>query len=206
MIFAAQAGDGKERACYIRFFNGAAGAQTADIFVNDQLIVQDLAHGAFSPFRQAKSGAYRVEVRIDGGNTELDYSELLSLMEDMSYTVAMTGDAAHLGLAVVPLDLRRDIRRPNVRFANVVPYDTVLDVDINHRRAAEGLMYREVSNDIAIAADGHVVTVFDSYGRKVLEDGLQIQANHNYLGMIAGSMEDPENAPGLYVAEDMPLL
>ena len=112
---------------YVRFFNGALGADTADIFVNGELVAQNLRHGAFSEFRKAQPGAYNIEVRNIGEDNDVAYTELISFMEDMAYTMALTGDMSHLSFAVLPLDLRHDVRLPNLRFANVMPFDTVND-------------------------------------------------------------------------------
>lgn len=200
MIFSTQVN--KSETCFIRFFNGAADADSAEIFVNDELLVENLGHGKFSPFHRAVPGAYKIEVRI---TPQESVSELMSFMEDVSYTIALTGNAEHMSFAVIPLDLRKDIKLPNIRFANVIPFDTVVDIDINGRSAAEGLMYKEVSEDVNIEPGNHSVAVYDSYNEKIIEDGLTIAAGKNYLGMISGVIEDPQNLPGLYVAEDMPL-
>ena len=196
----------KEQACYVRFFNGALGLDTADIFVNGELVSEGLRHGAFSPFRKAKPGAYKIDVKMGGQGSDVVYTELVSLMEDIAYTMALTGDASHMSLAVLPLDLRQDVRLPNIRFANVMPFDTVIDIDINGQKAVAGLMFKELSDGIEIEPQNHYVTVFDASSQKILEDGLTIAAGKNYLAVISGSMGEPQNPPALFVAADMPVL
>ena len=196
----------KGQVCYVRFFNGALGLDTADIFINGELMSQNLQHGAFSAFRKAKPGAYRMDVKVGGQESDVVFTELVSFMEDVAYTVTLAGDAQHLSLAVLPLDLRHDVRLPNIRFANVMPYDTVLDIDINGGKAVAGLMYKELSNNIEIVPQNHYITVYDADSQKILEDGFTIEAGKNYLGIIAGSMGEPQNPPALYLATDMPIM
>ena len=196
----------QQQTCYVRFFNGALGLDMADIFVNGELISEGLRHGVFSAFRKAKPGAYRIDVKVGGQYSDVAYSELVSMMEDVAYTMALTGDAGHLSLAILPLDLRQDIRLPNIRFANVMPFDTVIDIDINGHRAVAGLMFKEISEDIEIEPQNHYVTVYDANSQKILEDGLTIASGKNYLAIIAGSMNEPQNPPALFVAADMPVL
>ena len=202
MIFAAEMA--KEQSCYIRFFNGACGLDDADIFVGGEVVAQNLAHGAFSEFRKAQPGAYNVEVCI-GGN-EVEYSELFSFMEDMAYTIVLVGNPEHIDMAIISLDLRQDFKRPNLRFANMMPHDTVIDINIDRHKAVQGLAYKEVSYHIEIMPGNYVVTVFDDESRKILEDGITIAADHSYLAIAAGSVAEPENPPGLYIAEEMPFL
>ena len=198
----------QEKAGYIRFFNGAVGVEAADIFVNGELVVENLEHGAFSPYKKAKPGAYSIEVRIAQGNSDVMYSELISLMEDMAYTMAMAGDAGHLDMAIISLDLRMDAARPNVRFANLVPYDTVMDIEIDKQTAVRGLMYKEASEHVEIKKDNlkFSVTVINSDDEVILEDGLSVKPDGSYIVMIAGSMSVPESVPQLYMAEDLPML
>jgi len=196
----------KEQACYVRFFNGALGMDAADIFINDEMVSQGLQHGKFSAFRKAKPGAYKLDIRVDGEESDTVFTELVSFMEDVAYTVALAGDAAHLSLAVLPLDLQKDLRLPNIRFANLIPHDTVIDISINGQNAVDGLMFREVSENIEILPQNHYVTVYNANSQKILEDGMTIEAGKNYLGIIAGSMSEPENLLGLYVAVDMPVM
>jgi len=191
---------------YVRFFNGALGLDKADIFINDELMAHDLRHGAFSPFRKAKPGAYRLDVKINGQGADTVFSELVSFMEDTAYTVALSGDATHLSLAILPLNLQKDVRLPNIRFANIMPYDTVIDININGQQAISGLMYQELSENIEIEPRNHYITVYDADSQKILEDGLTIEAGKKYLGIIAGSMNQPGNPPGLYLATDMPVM
>ena len=196
----------KEQECYVRFFNGALGLDTANIFVNGELLAQNLQHGTFSAFRMAKPGAYRLDVRLGGEGSDVVFTELISFMEDVAYTVALTGDAQHLSLAALPLDLQQDVRLPNIRFANVMPFDTVIDIDINDHRAIAGLMYKELSENIQIIAQNHYITVYDADSQRILEDGFTIEDGKNYLGIIAGSMAEPKNPPAFFIATDMPVL
>ena len=206
MLYATQNQNQKEQACYVRFFNGAIGLDTADIFVNDELVAQDLRHGGFSEFRKAKPGAYKIEVKIDSETSDTVFTELVSLMEDVAYTIALAGDASHLSLVILPLDLRRDLRLPNIRFANAMPFDSVIDIDINGHSAVEGLMYQEISENIEMQPGNHYVAMYDVNSQKILEDGFTIAAGKNYLAIITGTISDPENLPVLFVAEDMPVL
>ena len=198
----------QEKPAYIRFFNAATGISAADIFVNSQLVVEGLAPGVFSPYRKAKPGAYAIEVRLMQGNSDTAYSELVSLMPDTAYTMVLSGDAAHLTMVIIPLDMRRDVTRPNVRFANLIPYDTVIDIEINKQTAVWGLMYKEVSDHIEIAADNlnFAVKVLDSKDHTLLEDWMEITPGGSYLAIISGSIENPQNLPQMHVADDAPML
>ena len=190
---------------YIRFFNGALGLENADIFVNNQLVVTSLAYGTFSPFHQATAGVYSIEVHIMSEETNIVFSDLVSVMEGISYTIALAGSADGAAFAVIPLDLQKDIPRPNLRFVNLIPYDTVLDVDISNRQVVSGLLFKEYSEDIQIQPGTYPVQVFDSKNQKILEGSIFIQEGKVYLAMIVGNLEDGAYKPQIILGEDMPL-
>jgi len=195
-----------EQACYIRFFNGAIGMDTANVFVNGELMAQDLRHGAFSAFRKAKPGVYKLDVRVASDGTDEVFSELIALMEDVAYTVALAGDIELMSIAVLPLDLRQDVRLPSIRFANVMAHDTVLDINIDGQKAVTGLMFKEISENIEIEPSNHFVAVYDADDQKILEDGFAIASRKKYLGIIAGDMGETDNPPVLYISTDMPIM
>ena len=87
-----------------------------------------------------------------------------------------------------------------------LPFGTVIDIDINGDRAVVGLMYKEMSDNIEIVPQNHYITVYDANSQRILEDGFAIEAGKNYLGIIAGSMGEPENPPALFVTTNMPIL
>lgn len=204
MFFAAEAS--KEQACYVRFFNGALGVAQADIYVNGDLFVSNLAHGAITPFHKAKAGAYNIEVRLKGEGTDMDYSELVSLMEGVAYTLAFVGDPNHLSMAIITMDMSRQALRPNVRFANLLSHDMVVDIQIDEQKAVPGLMFREVSEEIQIQPGSHKITIFNSDDEIIFEDEMEVKTGNSYLALISGDVSNPQNPPQMHVAEDAPIL
>lgn len=204
MVFATQA----HGACYIRFFNGAEGLAAAHISINNDTVVKDLAPGGFSAFQKAVPGAFAVEVHINEGNSDTVYSEIVSFMPDIAYTLALAGDAAHLDMAVFSRDINADIPRPNVRFANLIPYDTVIDIEISKTTAVWGLMYKEAAEPVTIDKGVRhlAVTIINSDSKTILEDGLAVDDAASLLAIISGSMENPANPPQMFSAEEMPML
>jgi len=200
------ANESKEKYCYVRFFNGAQDAETMNIYINDELVEKNLAGGTFTPFRRAKPGVYNMEVRIEGDGTHMDYSELVSLMEDVAYTLAMTGDANHLGMAVLTLDINHDGWRPNLRFANLLGYDSVIDIEMDKQKAVTGLMFRETSDEIEVVTGHYDVAVFDADADVILQDKLHISESGVYLGILYGESGNAQHPPRLSVAEDSPIL
>lgn len=196
----------KEEYCFVRFFNGAQNAETMDIYINSELVIEGLESGAFTPFRRAKAGVYNMEVRIDAQGTHMDYAELVSLMDDTAYTLALTGDAAHLSMAVLTLDMAQDGWRPNVRFANLLANDAVIDIAVDGHRAVSGLVFREVSEEVDTSLGHYGITVHDADGDEILSDSLEIGQDGRYLCIIYGKSGDSQHPPQASVADDSPIL
>jgi len=200
--------DTQNNISYVRFFNAAVEIGSIAIKVNDEIIVNNILHGGFSQFNKAQSGAYKLEVLItnESSSDEVVYTELLSLMPDIYYTIAITGNSENLGLFVFPLDAKNDGIRPYIRFVNLIQHDNVIDIDIDKARAVQGLMYKEVSDIISIIDKSLVIDVYDSFSDKILSDIIEVEAGVGYIAFIAGDIYSTKNPPKIYLAEDSPLL
>ena len=198
--------ESREKYCFVRFFNAAQNAETMDIYVNSELVVDSLKSGEFTSFRRAKAGVYNMEVRIDAEGTHMDYAELVSLMDNTAYTLALTGDAAHLGMTVLTLDISQDRWQPNVRFANLLANDTVIDIEVDKQKAVTGLMFQEVSEEIDVTTGSYAICVFDADSDVILQDKMEIPKDDKYLCVIFGDSGNPQSPPRMSIAEDSPIL
>jgi len=198
--------DSGEKYCFVRFFNAAQNAETMDIYINSELVVKGLKNGEFTPFRRAKAGVYNMEVRIDAEGTHMDYAELVSLMDDTAYTLALTGDASHLGMAVLTLNMNQDNWQPSIRFANLLANDEVIDIEVDGQKAITGLMFREVSEEVDVTTGHYAIKVFDANSDVILQNNLEITQSDRYLCIIFGDSGNPQSPPQLSVSEDSPVL
>lgn len=191
---------------FIRFFNGAIGLNDVDILINGELIVKGLKRGAFSEFRQGLAGAYFVEIRPAGISDTVIYTELFNVLEDTAYTIAIAGNAAHIALAMLPLSIKEDVKLPNIRFANAMGFDSIIDIIMHGHGVATGLMFKDISENIGIDPGSHDVSVYDENGQKLIENSVTIKPGINYLAIVAGQEGNAKNPPQIYLEENMPLL
>ncbi len=174
---------------YIRFLHAVSDAPGVDIYVNEQLIAKNLKYRDFTDYFEAYPGTYTVTI-FPTGNTEMPvYDEKIELMDDMIYTVALSGLLRDLN-AVVVTDQKHDIDKSKayIRFINLSPYDTEFDVYLNDKPVFDNLTYEEVSPYITLQPATYYVTLRDSKtGRVTFQDPrMTLKPGKLYAGYFVG--------------------
>ncbi|MCL2415919.1 MAG: DUF4397 domain-containing protein [Defluviitaleaceae bacterium] len=193
--------------CNVRFFNGTTGVGLIDIFVNGVLLVGGLEYGTFSPFLRAVPGIYSFELCPRGENSEFFYLENIEFPSAGDYTLATTGNLTNLDFAIIRPEEITDmpISLPNIRFANLVPFYTVLDLTLDDRMAISGLLYKETSEPMEINSGNYRVRIFDSdTARQIMgENNLIIEPNISHLGIVFGEIDSPDSPVKLVLTNDV---
>ncbi len=174
---------------YIRFLHAVSDAPGVDIYVNEQLVTQNLRYREFTDYFQAYAGHYTVTIYPTGNKETPVYDEKIELYDDMIYTVAVAGLLRDLNVVIVT-DQKRNIDKSKayIRFINLSPYDTEFDVYLNDRMVFDNLFYQEVSPYIQLMPGTYYVTLKDSKtGQTKFQDPrMTLKAGKLYAGYFVG--------------------
>ena len=182
---------------YLRFFGGAH-VDGVDVYVNDMLMVGQLAFGAFSSFRRGAAGVFKIDLRLSGGESDVNFSEMVSIMADTAYTIAITGSTTDLNIVIIPLDLRVDLHLPSLRFANIVADGRhgAVDIAIDGHDVARALMFGEASDNMQIMPGTYHAAAYNENAQRIAETTLKIEGATSYIAIVAGG--------GIFMADDSP--
>jgi len=170
----------------IRFFNGVNGVGKMSVIVNGAVLVDELVYGEYTQFFKAMPGIYSFEFVPDEEYSELSYIENVKFDEG-TYTFATCGNFENMEFVVIGQDTEGSL--PNIRFTNLIPFDSVVDIEINDDVVVPGLMYKEVSEVEKINEGDYIFKIFDTLTEnKILEIDLQIASNAPHVGLIIGEM------------------
>ncbi|MCL2170530.1 MAG: DUF4397 domain-containing protein [Defluviitaleaceae bacterium] len=170
----------------IRFFNGSNGVELMDILVNDRPLATGLAYGEYTRVFRAAPGIYNIQLRPQGLYSEISYAENVDFASGV-YTFATCGDLNHVEFIIIGKEPGDEL--PRVRFANLSPFDSVLDVVLDEADMAPGLMYREVSPSFGIDDGDYHMEIFDTHTDDLIFDKqITIEPLMPHLGMILGKI------------------
>lgn len=92
----------KNNSSLVRIFHAAPQAQNIDVYVNDQMVFNDLAFGDFTKYVYLDEGEYNVSVYVAGQKDRPIINQMVDVSSQQIFTVAATGNLDNLGLLVIP--------------------------------------------------------------------------------------------------------
>lgn len=92
----------KNNSSLVRIFHAAPQAQNIDVYVNDQMVFNDLAFGDFTKYVYLDEGEYNVSVYLAGQKDIPVINQMVDVLSQQIFTVAATGNLDNLGLLVIP--------------------------------------------------------------------------------------------------------
>lgn len=92
----------KNNSSLVRIFHAAPQAQNIDVYVNDQMVFNDLAFGDFTKYVYLDEGEYNVSVYVAGQKDRPIINQMVDISSQQIFTVAATGNLDNLGLLVIP--------------------------------------------------------------------------------------------------------
>ena len=175
---------------HVRILNASPNAPAVDVFVNGQLVADDLAYTAFTEYMPAEPGMYSIRIMPTGLNSILATLDHAELLPGTIYTMAIIGVETDLSLELIPDSPRTHPTngRAFMRFINLSPYDTEYDVQLSGAPVVTVLGYTESSDYVSMNPGTYQMKIFNSRdGRLALTNPrVPVRANQFYAAYIVG--------------------
>lgn len=184
---------------YLRFLQAAPIASGVDIYMNQEQVAKNISYKNFTNYLKVAPGIYNITIYPTGTNTTSLLFSRINLSESKIFTAAITGLSPEYTLELISDRSRSP--RPNtayLRFIALSPNAPDMDILIDNRLFVSDLMYREVTNYIALHPGSHSILFRDTKtGKILLEDPSARLKNGNfYACYIIGNAYA---SPGLQV-------
>ena len=92
----------KNNSSLVRVFHAAPQAPNVDVYVNDQMVISNLAFGDFTRYVYLDEGEYNVSVYLAGQKDRPVINQMVDVPSQQIFTIAATGNLDNLGLLVIP--------------------------------------------------------------------------------------------------------
>nr|WP_314463072.1 DUF4397 domain-containing protein [uncultured Clostridium sp.] len=116
---------------YLRVMHTVPNAPNVDIYVDDEMIIDNLAYGDFTDYLPVQEGTYRVSLYVTGTQDAPIIENMLPVERDVMLTVAAVGTPDNIGLLSIT-DANGEIieGKAMVRFIHLSPDAPAVDITL----------------------------------------------------------------------------
>lgn len=116
---------------YVRVMHTVPNAPNVDIYLDDEMIIENLAYGDFTDYLPVQEGTYKVSVYVSGSQDTPVVENMLPVKRDEMLTVAAVGTLDNIGLLSIT-DANSDMIPGTVmaRFIHLSPDAPAVDITL----------------------------------------------------------------------------
>lgn len=135
----------KNNSSLVRIFHAAPQAQNIDVYVNDQMVFNDLAFGDFTKYVYLDEGEYNVSVYLAGQKDRPIINQMVDVSSQQIFTVAATGNLDNLGLLVIPDKVSKSPSQSysSLRVIHLSPNAPGVDILVDGDKLFEDISFEE---------------------------------------------------------------
>lgn len=135
----------KNNSSLVRIFHAAPQAQNIDVYVNDQMVFNDLAFGDFTKYVYLDEGEYNVSVYVAGQKDRPIINQMVDVSSQQIFTVAATGNLDNLGLLVIPDKVSKSPSQSysSLRVIHLSPNAPGVDILVDGDKLFEDISFEE---------------------------------------------------------------
>lgn len=135
----------KNNSSLVRIFHAAPQAQNIDVYVNDQMVFNDLAFGDFTKYVYLDEGEYNVSVYVAGQKDRPIINQMVDISSQQIFTVAATGNLDNLGLLVIPDKVSKSPSQSysSLRVIHLSPNAPGVDILVDGDKLFEDISFEE---------------------------------------------------------------
>jgi hypothetical protein len=115
---------------YVRVAHLSPDAPAVDVWVDGNVVLQDVAFDDFSSYLPLPAGRHRVQVSPANQTTPIVIDANVDIAEGKSYTVAAMGPLASISAVVLTDDVARDPSAAKIRFVHASPDAPPVDITL----------------------------------------------------------------------------
>ncbi|MDP4143395.1 MAG: DUF4397 domain-containing protein [Bacillota bacterium] len=190
---------------YIRVLHAAPNSPAVNIYLNDELIVQNLAYSQYSLYIPLAPGDYSFKAYPVGQNENPIINTTVIIPEKTVFNLAIIGTAPNLEVYPIPEPTTaQNFGRPCVRFINLSPNSPALDVTIqNGMKIFYNVGYKYISNYACTTSGTYIFKVSPTGTNNVIAatPPLQLVPNKYYSIYAIGLVDESPALQAMTIPE-----
>ncbi len=184
----------------VRVFHASPDAPAVDVYVDDQLVAEDLTFTSMTPYSYLEEGMHNIKVYPTGNDTDVVLSKTVDVPDDRIFTIAAVGNLDAIELLIIEDDIDEvpSTKEATVRVIHLSPNAPSVDILANSNVLFEDIEFKESSDYVKVPAGMYDVDIaLNDGGDIVLSGKLNLKANRIYTVYAIG------NPPALGIVQSV---
>ena len=175
----------KNNSSLVRVFHAAPDVGNVDVYVNDQMVFNNLAFGDFTKYVYLDQGQYNIAVYPTGQKGTPAINQIVDVPSQQMFTVAAIGNSNDLGLLVIPDKVSKSPSQnySAVRIIHLSPNAPGVDVSVDGDTLFEDIKFGEGTDYVDLNPGTYNVNILLNSDKSVALP-LKITLNPNKIYTI----------------------
>lgn len=175
----------KNNSSLVRVFHAVPDVQTVDVYVNGQMVFNNLEFGDFTNYIYLDKGEYNIAIYPSGKTDQPAINQMVDIPSQQIFTVAATGDLNNLSLLVIPDKITKSPSQKYsaVRIIHLSPTAPGVDVVVNGDTLFENIEFREGTDYVDLNPGTYNINVLLNSDKSLVLP-LKVTLNENKIYTI----------------------
>ena len=191
----------KNNTSLVRIFHAAPQTGNVDVYIDDQMVFNNLAFGDFTRYIYLDQGEHNISIYIAGQKNMPIINQIVDIPSQQIFTVAAIGNSDDLGLLVIPDKVSKSPSQnySSVRFIHLSANAPGVDIVVNGKTLFEDIEFEEGTDYVDLNSGTYNINVvLNSDKSVVLPLKVTLNANKIYTIYIIGN---PPNLQSVQVVD-----
>ena len=191
----------KNNTSLVRIFHAAPQTGNVDVYIDDQMVFNNLAFGDFTRYIYLDQGEHNISIYIAGQKNMPIINQIVDIPSQQIFTVAAIGNSDDLGLLVIPDKVSKSPSQnySSVRFIHLSANAPGVDIVVNGETLFEDIEFEEGTDYVDLNSGTYNINVvLNSDKSVVLPLKVTLNANKIYTIYIIGN---PPNLQSVQVVD-----
>ena len=180
----------QEGTSIVRVFNASPDAPAVDVYIDGQLVVEDLSFTNFSDYSYLEEGVHTIQVTPGGDASTVLINKMVDVPDDRIFTIAAVGNLENIELLLIEDDINEvpSTREATLRVVHLSPNSPAVNIIANDNTIFKNINFKESSNYIKMPSGMYDIKIALSENADVvLSSKVNLKANRIYTIFVVGN-------------------
>lgn len=180
----------QEGTSIVRAFNASPDAPAVDVYIDGQLVVEDLSFTNFSDYSYLEEGIHTIQVTPGGDVSTVLINKMVDVPDDRIFTIAAVGNLEDIGLLLIEDDINEvpSTKEATLRVVRLSPNSPAVNVIANNNTLFRNINFKESPGYIKVPSGMYDIKIaLSENGDVVLSNKINLKANRIYTIFAIGN-------------------